>query len=61
MIQGEQIIIGKYYKQQGMIPLSHILYENGFAMIYIHLIFAAKFTMEVTFHRKKMANVEDHK
>ncbi len=53
MFQGEQIVIGKYYKQQGKIPLSYILYENGFAMIYIHLIFSTKFTMEVTSHHKK--------
>jgi hypothetical protein len=53
VFQGKQFVIGKYYKQQGKNPLSYILYENGFAMIYFHLIFVAKFTMEVTSHRQK--------
>ncbi len=53
MFQGQQFVIGKHYKQQGTNPLSYIFYENGFAMIYFHLIFVAKFTMEVASHCQK--------
>ncbi len=34
VFQGRQIVIGKYYKQQGKSPLSYILYENGSTMKY---------------------------
>jgi hypothetical protein len=51
--QGEKIVIRSYYKQQGKSLMSYLLSNGRFAMIYLHLIFATKFNMEVTFDHQK--------
>ena len=51
--RGEQIVIGRYYKQKGRSMRSYILCDAGPAYIYSHLVIAAKFAMLPTQHRQK--------
>jgi hypothetical protein len=51
VFQGEQIVIGRYYKQQGRSSMSYVLCNGGLVLIYTHLIFYAKFTIQVVAHR----------
>jgi hypothetical protein len=48
---GSQVIIGKYFKQQGRSPYSYIQCDKGEAYINSHLIKAMKFQMKQNFHR----------
>jgi hypothetical protein len=51
--KGEQIVIGKYYKQQGRSDLSYVLCSEGEAYIYSHLVRAVKFPMSQAVHRQR--------
>jgi hypothetical protein len=51
--KGEQIVVGRYYKQQGRSMRSYVLCDAGPAYIYSHLVIAAKFAMVPARHRQK--------
>ena len=51
--KGEQIVVGRYYKQKGRIMRSYVLCDAGPAYIYSHLVIAAKFAMLPARHRQK--------
>jgi hypothetical protein len=52
--KGKKIVIRRYYKQQDRNPISYVLCDGGFDIIYSHLIFVAKFSMQVASHYEKM-------
>ncbi len=45
LIYGNQVVIGKYFKQQGRSPHSYVQCDIGEAYIYSHLIMVVKFQM----------------
>ena len=52
--QGEQIVIGTYYKQKGKKLTSFIREDPSLqAFIYSHLVLALKFQMPMAMHRQK--------
>jgi hypothetical protein len=50
---GSQIIIGKYFKQQGKSPYSYVQCDKGKLYIYSHLIRVVKFRTVQNFHKQK--------
>jgi hypothetical protein len=52
-LYGSQIVIGKYFKQQGRSPYSYFQCDKGETYIYSHLIRAMKFQMKQKSHRQK--------
>ncbi|CAM6097897.1 unnamed protein product [Calypogeia fissa] len=51
--RGEQLVVGKYYQQQGQSEYSYVLRPQGEAYIYSHLVRAMKFPMTQATHRQR--------
>ncbi|CAM6096299.1 unnamed protein product [Calypogeia fissa] len=51
--RGDQIVVGKYYRQQGRSQYSYVLCPEREAYIYSHLIRAVKFPMTQAIHRQR--------
>jgi hypothetical protein len=54
---GSQVVIDKYFKQQGRSSYSYVQCDKGEAYIYSHLIRAVKFQMKQCSHRQKGAKL----
>jgi hypothetical protein len=52
-IYGSQVVIGKYFKQQGRSLYSYVQCDIGEAYIFSHLIRVVKFQMIQNSHRQK--------
>jgi hypothetical protein len=48
---GSQVVIDKYFEQQGKSPYSYVQCDKGEAYIYSHLIRAMKFQMKQSSHK----------
>lgn len=52
--EGDEVIEGYYYRQQGRSPHSYVLLRDvGVAQVYSHLVCATKFTMTLAPHKQK--------
>jgi hypothetical protein len=52
-LYGNQVVIDKYFKQQGRSPYSYVWCDKGEAYIYSHLTRAMKFQMRKSSNRQK--------
>jgi hypothetical protein len=51
---GDEMVIGKYYKQSGWAKTSFVLVkDHGSTFIYLHIIMASKFPMIQKSHHRK--------
>jgi hypothetical protein len=50
---GSQVVIDKYFNQQGRNPYSYVQCDMGKAYIYYHLVRAVMFQMVQNYHRQK--------
>jgi hypothetical protein len=53
VFEGKQVVIKRYYKQQGRNSTSYVLCDGGPTLIYSNLIFVTKFTMQLASHCQK--------
>jgi hypothetical protein len=59
VFRGLQIVIGRYYKQQGRSSTSYVLCDGSLAFIYSHIIFVPSSPCKLLPITKKGENVED--